>query len=160
MFFKNIVILTIMFINLCLFGCGFKIESETNYLYDDDNLICIAKNYQLCNYFKNRYKQIISSRFDGIIEIIISDSINIYTNWTSDGSPRITKTITNIQYTIIKNTQTKKDDKAIVLGSIASDTPYQFESGIVSDLYKQKFVEEAAINQVIQIINTYTKSFE
>jgi len=93
------------------------------------------------------------------VEIIVKDSINnTYSNFGSDVMPRVGQTSMIIEYTIVSNVQMDQKNKGILTGSLFFETPYQFGSTVIGDLYSQKKSKEVAIENVIEIINHATKS--
>ena len=156
--------LALFFTSLILCSCGFSIKAAKNnqQLEDDsqnyDNVFCISKDYEICDYFKRQYSQSTSVKFDGIIEIVVNDVRSFYSNWDSSGSPRISKTIVTIEYFIIKNKQANKLDKSIISGLITSDTPYQFGLSVIGDLYIQRHAKQDIVNEVIHVIQHSTES--
>ena len=152
---------------LFVFSCGFKLEVDKQNNDDDnspisikyDRISCFSPDYSMCKYFKERYSQSISSYFNGLVEIIVKDSINnTYSNFGSDVMPRVGQTSIIIEYTIVSNVQMDQKNKGILTGSLFFETPYQFGSTVIGDLYSQKKSKEVAIENVIEIINHATKS--
>ena len=147
----------IFFLSSC---AGFAIQAERSINNDDEltssdkinNVICISNDYEICQYFKTAILQEVFANFDGLIEVNIPQIQNFYSNWDNTGSPRVSKSIVRINYTIMSSFQSSPENKGVISDTVTVDTPYQFGSSVVSDLYTIRHSKKNAVNETIKII--------